>query len=100
MNHPVRPCSEKFFRSALRTISPAAGTEARPTNPFMIYGWARAPWMTARYAPERDASPWPLNPEHDNTKYPKMVRAATDKGLRTAVKGRALPAINVCAPQV
>src|SRR5450759_4154756 len=49
----------------------------------MIYGWARAPWMTARYSPEKDASPWPLNHENDNTKYPKMVRAATGNGLHT-----------------
>ena len=32
----------------------------------------------------KDDSPWPLNPGHDNNKYPKMVGAATGNGLRTA----------------
>ena len=40
--------------------------------------------MTARNQLERYVYPWPLNPEHDNTKYPKKVRAASDQGLRTA----------------
>ena len=31
-----------------------------------------------------DGSPWPLSPGHDNKKYPERVKAATEKGLRTA----------------
>jgi hypothetical protein len=36
------------LRGALRTISAVAGTEARPTGLFMLYGWAKGPGETVQ----------------------------------------------------
>ena len=43
---PMSNCSEKFFRRVRLThheLMATAGTEARPTELFMLYGWTEGP---------------------------------------------------------